>query len=108
MKAKHIKIKCDHCGKEFKLKAKMIKEKKITDEVTKLFFKCPRCKFDFIVSYKDKEIEENIKIMNNISEEIRDKEKFEPMELDTLMKKINNLKQRNLELNSRYKMLFGG
>lgn len=104
---KHIKIKCDYCGKQFKLKAKMIREKKITDEITKLSFKCPKCKGDFAVSYKDKEINENIKIMNDIAEEIKNKDKFEPMELDTLTEKFNKLKQRNLEVSNRYKAIFG-
>lgn len=103
----HIKTKCDYCGKEFKLKAKMIKEKKVTDQVTKLSFKCPKCKGDFAVSYKDKEINENIELMNKISEEIKKKDKWEPMELDNLLTRFNNLKQRNLELSSRYKAIFG-
>lgn len=107
MEVKHIKTKCDHCGKEFKLKAKMIKEKKVTDEVVKISFKCPKCKGDFSVGYKDKEINENIQLMNKISEEIRDKDKWEPMELENLLKRFNNLKQRNLELNARYKAILG-
>lgn len=106
MEVKHIKVICDYCKKDFKLKAKMIKEKKITDEVVKISYKCPKCGHPFVVGYKDKEINENIKLMNDISIEIRDKHKWEPLELDNLLKRFNNLKQRNLELNARYKAIF--
>lgn len=107
MNIKYIKTYCDLCKKSFKIKPKMIKEIKLTNEVTKLSFKCPHCKHEFVVSYKDNEVEENIKIMNGIAEEIKNKNKFEPMELETLTEKFNKLKQRNLEVSNRYKAIFG-
>lgn len=107
MDIKHIKVKCDHCEKDFKLKQKMIKEKKITDEIIRITYKCPCCKVDYSVGYKDKEINENIEAMGKISEEIRSNDKWEPMELENLRIRFNNLKQRNLELNARYKDIFG-
>ncbi|GAA0825297.1 hypothetical protein [Clostridium tertium] len=107
MITKNIKTYCDLCKKSFKIKAKMLKETKVTNEVTKLSFKCPHCKHEFVVIYKDNEVEENIKIMNDIAEEIKNKDKFEPMELDTLTERFNKLKHRNLELSSSYKVLYG-
>lgn len=90
---------CDNCNKEFKLTKIKLKEKKVTNEISKIYYKCPKCKHEYIVSYKDKEVRENIEVIKMLSYELINGDR-------TAVLKIQNLKDRNLELSNRYKALF--
>lgn len=94
-----MKLMCDNCDKEFKFSKIKLKEKNITNEISKIYYKCPLCKFEYIVSYKDKEVRENIKAINILYQEAVKGDK-------TALIKIQNLKERNIELSNRYKALF--
>lgn len=94
-----MKLMCDNCNKEFKFTKIKLKEKKVTNEISKIYYKCPKCKYEYIVSYKDKEVRENIKAIKTFSYEAINGDK-------NVMLKIQNLKDRNLELSNRYKALF--
>lgn len=94
-----MKIICDNCNKEFKFSRIKIKEQKITDGISKMFYKCPKCKCEYIIAYKDKEVRENIKRINLLYCEVATGDK-------TASLKIQNLKDRNIELSNRYKAFF--
>lgn len=94
-----MKIKCDNCTHEFKLSKVKLKERKVTKEISKMSFKCPKCKYEYIVSYQDKEVKENIKRIKFLTNELKNGD-------NTAELKIKNLKERNLDLSNRYKALF--
>lgn len=94
-----MKITCDYCNQDFKLSKIKLKERKITKEISKLSYKCPKCKHEYIVSYRDNEVRENIKRIKSLSYELANGDR-------TATLKIQNLKERNLELSNRYKVLF--
>ncbi|OAA93016.1 hypothetical protein [Clostridium coskatii] len=52
-------IKCDSCGKSFKIKK--LKTKWINDNVQRVFFTCPYCKHEYTSFYKDDRIRKNLK-----------------------------------------------
>lgn len=96
-----MKIICDKCNKKFEHTKIKLKETKITDNITQIYYKCPKCKFKYVVGYKDNEIRENIKRIKKLSSEALNYDK-------EVLKKIRNLKGRNMELNYRYMSLFKG
>lgn len=96
-----MKVNCDNCHKNFDSKKIKLKEKKITNEIIQISYKCPKCKFTYIVGYKDKEIIENINRIRELSKQLVEGEQQAAL-------KIHNLKMRNNELNCRYKVLFKG
>lgn len=96
-----MKIICDKCNKKFEHTKIKLKETKITDNITQIYYKCPKCKFKYVVGYKDNEIRENIKRIKKLSSEALNGDK-------EVLKKIRNLKERNMELNYRYMGLFKG
>ena len=57
-------IKCDSCGKTFKIKK--LKTKWINDNVQRTYFTCPYCKKEYTSFYKDKRIRKNIKKIDNL------------------------------------------
>ena len=94
-----MKLICDNCNKEFKLSRVKLKKKKVTNEIIKIFYRCPKCKCEYIVAYQDEEVRENIKRIKELS--------YDAVKGDnTAVIKIDNLKKRNLELSNRYKALF--
>lgn len=99
-----MKIICNECKKNFKLKK--LKAENITDEIKRIYFICPKCKHKYIVSYIDKEIEENIKRIKELDREAINT--TDDVDIVNLIKKRNNLKQRNLEKSERYMSLFKG
>lgn len=94
-----MKLICDNCNKEFKLSRVKLKKKKVSDEIIKIFYRCPKCKCEYIVAYQDEEVRENIKRIKELSYQLVNGDR-------TAVLKIQNLKERNLELSNRYKALF--
>lgn len=94
-----MKIICDYCNNEIKPTKIKLKERKVTNEITKVSYKCPKCKREYIVAYKDEEVRENIKRIKILSYQLVNGDR-------TAALKIQNLKERNLELSNRYKALF--
>lgn len=107
MKNKKVKTVCNDCGKVFILKPFMVIEQKLDSSTTKIFFKCPKCKKEYLVGYKNREIINNNQKINEILEEIKGKYKFEPEELNTLVNKIERLRVRNNEINGILKAIYG-
>ena len=95
-----MKVICDYCNKEIKPSNIKLKERKVTNEITKVSYKCPICKYEYIVAYKDEEIRENIKRIKELAYQLLNGDK-------TVVLKIQNLKERNKVLNARYKALYG-
>lgn len=94
-----MKVICDYCNKGIKPSKIKLKERKVTNEITKVSYKCPKCKHEYIVVYKDEEVRENIKRIKTLSYQLVNGDR-------TTVLKIQNLKERNLELSNRYKALF--
>ena len=86
-----MKIICDKCNKKFEHTKIKLKETKITDNITQIYYKCPKCKFKHVVGYKDNEIRENIKRIKKLSSEALNDDK-------EVLKKIRNLKLLYLKL----------
>lgn len=56
---------CDSCGRDFKIR---IKTEKLERDIEKVYFKCPRCKQEYIAYYTDVDIrakQERMKILEN-------------------------------------------
>lgn len=94
-----MKIRCDNCNKEFKIKNVKLKEEEIAEGITKIFYKCPKCKYEYIVSYRDKEILDNIGRIKELTKEVEQGSKEAEV-------KIKNLIERNKIKSARYKALF--
>ncbi len=111
MITKHLKAICDECNSNFKLKSKMIKEEKVTDSVLRMYYKCPKCKHKYIVGYKDEEIDNNIEEIQRIREAAKNIHKISIEDVQSAANQYAEhcdiLKQRNRELNSRYKAIYG-
>lgn len=102
---KNLKIYCDKCRFKFKLKPKNIHTESVTEKVERSYFKCPKCREKYIISYSDDEMKENISRMKELQLEI-EKDKFEPNELEALRIKLTNLHQRNIDIDNKYKVIF--
>lgn len=105
----NIKITCSTCSKPYKGKSTRVKTKFITDDVQKIYTKCPYCKAEFIVGYRDSETRKNVseimeiikkikKGYGEISEEVSNK----------LYKRFKELENSNVEISDRYKALYAG
>lgn len=94
-----MKIICDNCNKEFKFSKIKIKEQRITEQISKMYYRCPKCKCEYVIAYKDKEVRENIEVIKMLSYELINGDR-------TAVLKIQNLKERNVELSNRYKAFF--
>ena len=81
-----MKVICDYCNKEIKPSKIKLKEIKVTNEITKVSYKCPKCKYEYIVAYKDEEIRENIKRIKELAYQLLNGDK-------TVVLKIQNLKE---------------
>lgn len=57
-------IKCDFCGKTFKIKK--LKTKWLDDNIQRIYFVCPYCKKEYTSFYKDKRIRKNIKKIDDL------------------------------------------
>lgn len=105
----NMNVVCDKCKHEFKVKPNRIKTKYITDDVEKMFFKCLKCKEEYIVGYRDSEVRENIERIVNIVDDInQNRSKYSIKEIESLQKEYGEFKDRNIELSNRYKALFAG
>lgn len=103
-----IDVCCDKCGNEFKIKPGKVKTKFITNEIEKMYFKCPECRKEYIVAYRDKEVMTNTTRLISITRQIRQGQgKLSEYEFEALQNEFEGLKQRNLELSNRYKAIYG-
>ena len=98
-----MKIICDKCNKKFEHTKIKLKETKITDNITQIYYKCPKCKFKYVVGYKDNEIRENIKRIKNLKGEFLRKQ----LTVEEYEKGYKDIIERNNSLNARYKALYG-
>ena len=99
------KIVCDLCEKEFKLTQNKIKTVKVTEDISKMYFKCSKCKHEYLIAYQNREMQDNTKEIQRLYEESKKKElTFE--DLEEINKKAEDLKNRNIELNARFIKLF--
>ena len=102
----NMKIMCDECEAVFKSSRIKIRKKKITKQIIQYYYTCPKCKHKFVISYEDDEIRENIKRIKELDKEainITDNN-----EIVNIMKKRNNLKNRNIEKSDQYMVVFKG
>lgn len=107
IKRSNLKAICDECKLEFKFKSKMIKEEKVTDSVARMYYKCPNCRHKYIVGYKDKEIQDNINYIQTTVQVLKNRKDLTPMDADKYSKEFRELQERNIELNNRYKAIYG-
>lgn len=103
---KHPVVTCDECKHKFKLKPSKIKIEKVTEEVERTYFVCPKCKHRFIVIYKDKELNDNLIKMESIRKKAG---KLNPKkkEFKELLDKYNELYERNLKISNQYRKVYG-
>ena len=101
-----MKIMCDECEAVFKSNRIKIRKKKITKQIIQYYYTCPKCKHKFVISYEDDEIRENIKRIKELDREAASATNNN--EIVNLMKKRNNLKNRNLEKSDQYMVVFKG
>ena len=101
-----MKIQCNECGAIFKNTRIKIRKEKITDKIVQYYYTCPKCKFKYAISYEDDEIRENIKRIKELDREAASV--TDNNEIVNLMKKRNNLKNRNLEKSDQYMVVFKG
>ena len=101
-----MKITCDECEAVFKSSRIKIRKKKITKQIIQYYYTCPKCKHKFVISYEDNEIRENIKRIKELDREAASA--TDNNEIVNLMKKRNNLKNRNLEKSDQYMVVFKG
>ena len=99
-------IECNECGAIFKNTRIKIRKEKITDKIIRYYYTCPKCKFKYVISYEDDEIRENIKRIKELDREAASV--TDNNEIVNLMKKRNNLKNRNLEKSDQYMVVFKG
>ncbi|BFN04375.1 hypothetical protein [Clostridium tetani] len=99
-------VTCDKCGKDFKLKQNRLKIEIVKENIERTYFKCPKCKHKFIVMYKDQEIKENLKKMDNIKVQIQ-KSINEKKNTKKLIGRYEELYYSNLEISEKYKSLYG-
>lgn len=59
----NLKVNCNSCRKEFKLKKFMIRKEWVILEIERLFFICFYCKRKYIICYEDNEFRDNIEKM---------------------------------------------
>lgn len=105
----NIKITCGTCNKSFKGKSTRTKTKFITDDVQKIYIKCPHCKAEFIVGYRDSKTRKNVSEMMEIIEKI--KKGYSEISEDVsnkLYKRFKDLENSNVEISDRYKDLYDG
>lgn len=98
-----MKVICNDCKKEFAIKKKNIKTEKLFNKVERTYFCCPKCGKKYVISYVDKEIKENIKMLKGLKGKLLRKE-LTVEEYERNHKEIIN---RNNSLNGRYKALYG-
>lgn len=101
-----MKIECNKCETVFKSSRIKIRKEKITDKIIRYYYTCPKCKFKYVISYEDDEIRENIKRIKELDREAASV--TDNNEIVNLMKKRNNLKNRNLEKSNQYMVVFKG
>ena len=101
-----MKIQCNECGAIFKNTRIKIRKEKITNSIIRYYYTCPKCKFKYVISYEDDEIRENIKRIKELDREAANA--TDNNEIVNLMKKRNNLKNRNLEKSDQYMVVFKG
>ncbi|BDR66732.1 hypothetical protein K144313037_p20060 (plasmid) [Clostridium tetani] len=99
-------VTCDKCNKDFKLKQSRLKTEIVAEGIERTYFKCPKCKHKFIVMYKDKEIEENLKEMDSMKVQVQ-KLINEKKDTKKLMERYEELYYRNLDISEIYKSLYG-
>ena len=99
-----MKIMCDECEAVFKSSRIKIRKKKITKQIIQYYYTCTKCKHKFVISYEDDEIRENIKRIKELDREAASA--TDNNEIVNLMKKRNNLKNRNIEKSNQYMIIF--
>lgn len=83
-------VKCDSCNKRFEFKNP--KKRKLTDQISEIYFECPNCGDEFHSYYENEKvrglIEKNMELQNELKQDIT-KAKF-----DSLMGKIKYNKRK--------------
>jgi len=83
-------VKCDSCNIKFEFKNP--KKRKLTDQISEIYFECPNCGEEFHSYYENEKVRElmtdNRKLQNKLKQDIT-KSKF-----DSLMEKIKYNKRR--------------
>lgn len=103
----NMKTICDKCNKEFKTKPSKVKTKFITDDIEKMSFKCPHCKTEYIIGYRNSEVRENIARILEIVEIVnKGQGKLQEKQFENLYQEYKELKDRNMELSNRCKSIF--
>lgn len=92
------KIRCNECGHEFKLKPSIVKLKKVSDNLDRTYFKCPKCKHEYTVIYQDQEVKDNLLKMAKLREA-----QTNAIDIDDNLKRYDNLYKRNLSISKSYK-----
>ena len=105
----NIKITCGTCSKSFKGKSTRVKTKFITDDVQKIYNKCPYCKAEFIIGYRDSETRKNVSEIMEIIEKIKKGYSEISEEVSNkLYKRFKELENSNIEISDRYKSMYEG
>lgn len=99
-------VKCDKCNHNFKLKPKIMKVTKVSDDIEKHFFLCPKCKHEYVVIYKDQEFKENLNLIEIIQSQTS-KLKIDSEDYKSLLNEYEKLYKRNLEISRQYKKIYG-
>ena len=99
-----MKIQCNECEAVCKSSRVKIRKEKITNSIIRYYYTCPKCKFKYVISYEDDEIRENIKRIKELDREAANA--TDNNEIVNLMKKRNNLKNRNIEKSNQYMIIF--
>lgn len=107
---KYRVVKCDECNHEFKFKPKIVKTKKIVNRVTgniiRHYFLCPKCKHMYVVMYQDQEYKDNLKEMEII------RQKASELRIDDerylrLLEQHDWFYNRNMNISKKYKQTYG-
>lgn len=103
----NMKTICDNCSKEFKTKPSKVKTKFITDDIEKMYFKCPHCKTEYIIGYRNSEVRENISRILEIVESVnKGQGNLTEAQFSKLYSEYEELKDRNMELSNKCKAIF--
>lgn len=99
-------VKCDECDNNFKLKPKIMKVTKVSKDIEKHFFLCPKCRHEYVVIYKDQEFKVNLNLIEIIRLQASNF-KIDSEDYKSLLNEYEKLCKRNLEISRQYKKIYG-
>lgn len=86
------KVYCDDCGKVFAIK---VRTRKVKDDVKKVYFRCPKCKREYVAYYINNEIEKKQREFQEVQHQLINLKGGNAAELinksNNLRKEIGNL-----------------